>query len=81
MSRLLQTKNIDALIAASEEPEKRLAKSLGPWSLTALGESTLRKLQAKWEFAQATFEQRLGRSEAQALKRAAFQAASKLASD
>jgi APA family basic amino acid/polyamine antiporter len=34
---LLRTKSIDALIAASEEPEKRLRKTLGPWSLTALG--------------------------------------------
>jgi APA family basic amino acid/polyamine antiporter len=34
---LLRTKNIDALIADSEEPGKRLSKSLGPWSLTALG--------------------------------------------
>src|SRR5437016_10659496 len=34
---LLQTKSIDALIAASEEPDKRLAKTLGPWNLTALG--------------------------------------------
>jgi APA family basic amino acid/polyamine antiporter len=34
---LLRTRSIDALIAASEEPEKRLRKSLGPWSLTALG--------------------------------------------
>ncbi len=30
-------KSIDKLIAASEEPEHRLKKSLGPWSLTALG--------------------------------------------
>src|SRR3989442_4365344 len=37
MSHLLRTKSIDALIAASEEPGKRLAKTLGPWSLTALG--------------------------------------------
>jgi basic amino acid/polyamine antiporter, APA family len=37
VSELLRTKNIDALIAASEEPDKRLAKTLGPWSLTALG--------------------------------------------
>lgn len=37
MSRLLRTKSIDALIAASEEPERRLRKTLGPWSLTALG--------------------------------------------
>jgi APA family basic amino acid/polyamine antiporter len=37
LSQLLRTKDIDALIAASEEPEHRLRKSLGPWSLTALG--------------------------------------------
>jgi APA family basic amino acid/polyamine antiporter len=34
---LLRTKNIDKLIADSEAPEHRLRKSLGPWSLTALG--------------------------------------------
>ena len=37
MHRLLRTKSIDALIAASEDPERRLHKTLGPWSLTALG--------------------------------------------
>jgi APA family basic amino acid/polyamine antiporter len=37
LSRLFQTKSIDALIAASEDPERKLAKTLGPWSLTALG--------------------------------------------
>jgi APA family basic amino acid/polyamine antiporter len=37
MSRLLRTKSIDELIACSDEPDKRLRKSLGPWSLTALG--------------------------------------------
>ncbi len=37
MSQLLRTKNIDKLIAAAESPDKRLKKSLGPWSLTALG--------------------------------------------
>src|SRR5258705_8530246 len=36
-SVLFRTKSIDALIAASEEPGRRLAKTLGPWSLTALG--------------------------------------------
>jgi APA family basic amino acid/polyamine antiporter len=36
-SRLLRTRGIDALIAASEAPEARLHKSLGPWSLTAFG--------------------------------------------
>src|SRR5437773_7252498 len=37
VSHLFRTKSIDALIAASEEPGQRLAKTLGPWSLTALG--------------------------------------------
>jgi basic amino acid/polyamine antiporter, APA family len=34
---ILRTKSIDALLAASEDPEKKLRRSLGPWSLTALG--------------------------------------------
>ena len=34
---LFRTKSIDALIAASHDPGKRLRKSLGPWSLTAFG--------------------------------------------
>jgi len=37
MSQLLRTKSIDALIAASEEPGRKLHRSLGPWSLAALG--------------------------------------------
>lgn len=37
MGRLLRTRSIDALIAASEDPERRLHKTLGPWSLTAFG--------------------------------------------
>ncbi len=37
MNQLLRTKSIDALISASQEPDHRLKKSLGPWSLTALG--------------------------------------------
>ena len=36
-SQLLATKSIDKLISESEQPEHRLKKSLGPWSLTALG--------------------------------------------
>jgi len=36
-SQLLCCKSIDKLIAESENPEHRLSKSLGPWSLTALG--------------------------------------------
>ena len=36
-SQLLRTKSIDKLLAEAEEPEHRLRKTLGPWSLTALG--------------------------------------------
>ena len=36
-SQLLCCKSIDKLISEAEEPEHRLKKSLGPWSLTALG--------------------------------------------
>jgi APA family basic amino acid/polyamine antiporter len=36
-SQLFRTKNIDRLIADSEQPERRLKKTLGVWSLTALG--------------------------------------------
>jgi APA family basic amino acid/polyamine antiporter len=34
---LFQTKSIDELIRSSEDPERRLRKTLGPWSLTFLG--------------------------------------------
>jgi len=34
---IFRKKSIDALIAASEDPEKKLKRSLGPWSLTAFG--------------------------------------------
>ncbi|MBI3666161.1 MAG: amino acid permease [Acidobacteria bacterium] len=37
MSQLLRTKSIDRLVEQAEEPERRLRKTLGPWSLTALG--------------------------------------------
>src|SRR5450759_4491120 len=37
MNQLLRCKSIDGLIAASEDPSKRLRKTLGPWSLTAMG--------------------------------------------
>jgi APA family basic amino acid/polyamine antiporter len=36
-SQLWRTKSIDKLIADSQDPSHRLKKSLGPWSLTALG--------------------------------------------
>ncbi len=34
---IFRTKSIDALIAASEDPAKKLRRTLGPWSLTAFG--------------------------------------------
>jgi basic amino acid/polyamine antiporter, APA family len=37
LNQLLARKSIDKLIRESEEPDKALKKSLGPWSLTALG--------------------------------------------
>jgi APA family basic amino acid/polyamine antiporter len=37
LSQLLARKSIDKLIRDSEEPEHSLKKTLGPWSLTALG--------------------------------------------
>jgi DNA-binding MarR family transcriptional regulator len=50
------------------------------WALTPKGLALLRKLRPAWEAAQAAFEKRLGRSEAMALKKASYLAASKLAS-
>jgi len=37
LSQLLRTKDIDQLIEAAKAPERRLSRTLGPWSLTALG--------------------------------------------
>ncbi len=34
---LFRTKSIDQLIAASEDPQRKLRRTLGPWSLTAFG--------------------------------------------
>jgi DNA-binding MarR family transcriptional regulator len=48
------------------------------WALSSRGQALLRKLKPRWEAAQATFEKRLGRAEAAALKRASYVAASKL---
>ena len=49
------------------------------WALTSAGEATFRKLKPKWEAAQTAFERRIGRTEAEALKKASYLAASKLA--
>jgi DNA-binding MarR family transcriptional regulator len=51
------------------------------WALSAAGEATLRRVRPRWEAAQAALEQRLGRSEAVALKKAAFSAATRLAAE
>lgn len=48
------------------------------WRLTPLGDATYRRLLPKWESAQAMIERRLGRAEAIALKKCAFNAASAL---
>jgi len=37
VNQLFRTKSIDKLIADSDQPEMRLSRTLGPWSLTALG--------------------------------------------
>jgi DNA-binding MarR family transcriptional regulator len=50
------------------------------WALTPRGEQLLKKLRPRWEAAQDAFEKRLGRGDAIALKKAAYVAASKLAS-
>jgi len=63
---------IDA--AGSDRRERR-------WTLTTTGEATLRKLRPAWEAAQTLVEQRLGRTEAAALKKAAYTAARKLADE
>jgi DNA-binding MarR family transcriptional regulator len=49
------------------------------WALTSAGEATFRRLKPKWEAAQTAFEKRIGRAEAEALKKASYFAASKLA--
>ncbi len=36
-SQLLRTKSIDRLCEQADQPERRLRRTLGPWSLTALG--------------------------------------------
>jgi DNA-binding MarR family transcriptional regulator len=48
------------------------------WTLTAKGQAQLEKLRPRWEAAQETFETRLGRAEAVALRKAAHLAAARL---
>jgi DNA-binding MarR family transcriptional regulator len=49
------------------------------WVLTEEGEAKWRKLKPAWDEAQSAFEERLGRAEAVALKKACFAAATQLA--
>jgi DNA-binding MarR family transcriptional regulator len=69
---LIKKKGLAIDAAGSDRRERR-------WALTAAGEATFRGLKPKWEAAQAALEKRLGRTEAAALKKAAYLAASKLA--
>jgi DNA-binding MarR family transcriptional regulator len=71
---LIKKSNLAIDVPGSDRRERR-------WALTAAVEATLRSLRPKWEAAQATLEKRLGRSEAAALKKAAYLAARKLAAD
>jgi DNA-binding MarR family transcriptional regulator len=50
------------------------------WNLTSKGQEQLRKLRPRCEAAQQAFEKRLGRTQATALKNAAYLAASRIAS-
>ena len=59
--------------SGSDRREKR-------WGLTSEGQATYRNLLPKWEAAQASLEKQLGKSDAAALKKAAFFAANKLGS-
>ena len=48
------------------------------WRLTPRGQALLTKLRPRWEAAQRMVEQRLGRAQALALKKASYTAASRL---
>ncbi|MDE2262585.1 MAG: MarR family transcriptional regulator [Gammaproteobacteria bacterium] len=51
------------------------------WSLTSKGREQLRKSKSLWQAAQTAFEKRVGRTEAVALRHAAYLAATRLASE
>jgi DNA-binding MarR family transcriptional regulator len=88
----LQTTEVGRLIGIDQttatrtlalmKKSKLLADTIGAdrrerrWRLTPRGEATFRKLQPKWESAQAMLERRLGPVEAIALKKYSFRAAS-----
>jgi len=68
---LIKKAGLAAASVGSDRRERR-------WALTPKGQTQLAKLKPKWEAAQEAFEKRLGRSEALALKKAAYAAASVL---
>ena len=70
---LLRKKGLAADIVGSDRRQRR-------WALTTRGQGQLRALRPRWEAAQQAFEKRLGRTAAQALKKAAYAAASRLTS-
>ncbi|MEP6730595.1 MAG: MarR family winged helix-turn-helix transcriptional regulator [bacterium] len=51
------------------------------WTLTADGETTLRRLMPKWEAAQASFEKQIGRDAALNIRRSAYRVAHTLATE
>jgi DNA-binding MarR family transcriptional regulator len=65
---LMKESNLVVDYAGTDRRERR-------WRLTPLGEATYRKMQPKWERAQAMVERRLGRAEAIALRKYSFRAA------
>jgi DNA-binding MarR family transcriptional regulator len=67
----------NGLVAGTTGKDRRERR----WNLTPLGESTFRALKPKWEAAQGAFERQLGRTQAVAIKRASFRAASRLSPD
>jgi DNA-binding MarR family transcriptional regulator len=71
--KLIKKSGLAAESVGNDRRERR-------WALTARGQALLRRLRPKWEAAQEAFEKRLGRAEAMALKKAAYAAASRLAS-
>ena len=70
-TRTLALMRKSKLVADSTGADRRERR----WRLTALGETTYRRLLPRWQSAQAMVERRLGRAEAQALKKHAFHAA------
>jgi DNA-binding MarR family transcriptional regulator len=68
---LIKRKGLARDTVGSDRRERR-------WVLTAKGQAQLHALRPKWEAAQEAFEKRLGRSAAQALKKAAYLASSRL---